>query len=116
MELLFIGLFATMALVLVVYPLVNPRKFVYYLDDLLGSHTEKKISYLQQKKALVYDNIKDLDFEQAMGKLADGDYNRLRNGLLEEAENIVREIDSAKIKKDVDDVIEQEVSNNRKIK
>jgi hypothetical protein len=105
-----------MALVLVVYPLINPKKYVYYLDDLLGSSTEKKISYLQQKKALAYDNIKDLDFEQQMGKLADEDYSRLRNGLMDEAENIVKEIDSAKIKKDVDDVIEREVLNNRKIK
>jgi hypothetical protein len=116
LELLFIGIFATMALVLVVYPLINPKKYVYYLDDLLGSSTEKKISYLQQKKALAYDNIKDLDFEQQMGKLADEDYSRLRNGLMDEAENIVKEIDSAKIKKDVDDVIEREVLNNRKIK
>jgi hypothetical protein len=116
LELLFTGIFATAALVVVVYPLINPRKFVYYLDDLLGSRSEKKISYLQQKKALVYDNIKDLDFEQAMGKLADTDYNRLRNGLMEEAENIVREIDNARIKKDVDDLIEREVRNHRKIK
>ena len=116
MELLFIGIFATLALIAVVYPLINPRKFVYYLDDLLGSSSEKRISYLQQKKALVYDNIKDLDFEQEMGKLADGDYNRLRGGLMDEAENIVRDIDNAKIKKDVDDLIEQEVRNKRKIK
>ena len=105
-----------MALVLVAYPLINPRKYVYYLNDLLGSSAEKKISYLQQEKALVYDNIKDLDFEQAMGKLADGDYNQLRNGLMEDAENIIREIDNAKIKKDVDELIEREIRNNRKIK
>jgi hypothetical protein len=116
LELLFIGLFATLALVAVIYPLVNPRKYVYYLDDLLGSSAEKKISYLQQKKALVYDNIKDLEFEQAMGKLAAVDYDRLRNGLMEDAEKVVKEIDQARIKKDVDDLIEQEVGDKRKIR
>ena len=116
MELLFIGLFAMLALVFVVYPLINPKKYLYYLDDLLGSSSDKKILYLQQKKALVYDNIKDLDFEQAMGKLAESDYTSLRDGLMDEAEDVVREIDDARIKKDVDELIEQEVRNNRKIK
>jgi hypothetical protein len=105
-----------MALAFVVFPLMNPRKHVYYLDDLLDSGVDKKISYLQQRKALVYDNIKDLDFENAMGKLAEVDYNRLRNGLLEEAEKVVRELDRARMEKDVDDTIEREVRNKRKNK
>lgn len=116
MAILIIGILATVALIFVAYPLVNPRKYQYYLDDLLGSSEEKKISYLQQKKSVVYDNIKDLEFEHEMGKLADTDYDRLRNGLMEEAENVVQEIDRARIKRELDELIEREVLQKRRFK
>ena len=116
MELFFVGIFATAVLIFVVYPVINPRKYIYFLDDLLGSREEKKISHLQQKKALVYDNIKDLDFEHDMGKLADADYNRLRGGLMEEAETVVQELDKARIKREIDELIERDVQSKRKIK
>jgi hypothetical protein len=116
LELFFVGIFATTALIFVVYPVINPRKYIYFLDDLLGSKEEKKISYLQQKKALVYDNIKDLGFEHDMGKLSDEDYNRLRGGLIEEAETVVQELDKARIKREIDELIERDVQNKRKIK
>jgi hypothetical protein len=115
-ELFFIGIVTTMALIFVVYPVINPRKYLYYLDDLLGSSEEKKISYLHQQKSLVYDNIKDLDFEHQMGKLADTDYQRLRHGLMEEAEEVVQAIDKAQIKRELDELIEREVHNKRRIK
>jgi hypothetical protein len=111
-----IGILATLALVFVAYPLVNPRRYKYYLDDLLGSAEEKKFVYLQQKRAVVYDNIKDLDFEHAMGKLADADYERLRNGLMEEAEEVVGQIDKAQITREIDELIESEVLKRRRIK
>jgi hypothetical protein len=113
---LLIGILVTIALVFVAYPLINPRKYKYYLDDLLGSSEEKKSAYLQQKRAIVYDNIKDLDFEYAMGKLADADYERLRNTLMEEAEEIVGEIDKAQIAREIDELIESEVLKRRRIK
>lgn len=116
MELIVIGICATLALVLVVFPIINPKKYLYFVDNLLGSGEEKKISYLQQKKTLVYDNIKDLDFEYDMGKLAESDYSRLRAGLMEEAETVVKEIDKAQIKREIDELIEHEVKKKRKIK
>lgn len=103
-------------MVLVVFPIINPKKYLYFVDNLLGSGEEKKISYLQQKKTLVYDNIKDLDFEYDMGKLAESDYSRLRAGLMEEAETVVKEIDKAQIKREIDELIEHEVKKKRKIK
>jgi hypothetical protein len=116
LELSVIGICATLALVLVVFPIINPKKYLYFVDNLLGSGEEKKISYLQQKKTLVYDNIKDLDFEYDMGKLAESDYSRLRAGLMEEAETVVKEIDKAQIKREIDELIEHEVKKKRKIK
>ena len=116
MELLFVGIFATLALIFVVYPVINPSKYRYYLDDLLGSSEEKKISYLQQKKTLVYDNIKDLDFEHDMGKLAQSDYDRLRAGLMNEAETVVNELDRARVKREIDELIERDIRDKRRIK
>lgn len=116
MELFFAGILATVALIFVVYPVINPNKYRYYLDDLLGSRAEKKITYLQQKKALVYDNIKDLDFEHDMGKLAPSDYDRLRAGLMDEAETVVDELDRAKVQREIDELIERDVQNKRRIK
>ena len=116
MELFVFGITATVALIFVVYPVISPKKYLYYLDDLLGSGTEKKLSFLEQKKTLVYDNIKDLDFENEMGKLAENDYVRLRGSLLEEAEQVVKEIDEAQIKREIDELIEHEVREQRKIK
>jgi hypothetical protein len=114
LELLFIGIFATLALIFVVYPVINPSKYRYYLDDLLGSNEEKRVSYLQQKKTLVYDNIKDLDFEHDMGKLTEHDYDRLRDGLMDEAETVVKDIDKARVKREIDELIESDIRDKRK--
>jgi hypothetical protein len=114
--LLFVGIFATLALIYVVYPVINPSKYRYYLDDLLGTSEEKRISYLQQKKALAYDNIKDLEFEHDMGKLAQSDYDRLRAGLLDEAETVVNDLDRARVKREIDELIERDIQDKRRIK
>lgn len=116
MELLFVGIFATLALIFVVYPVINPSKYRYYLDDLLGTSEEKKISHLQQQKALVYDNIKDLEFEHDMGKLSQSDYDRLRAGLLDEAETVVNDLDRARVKREIDELIERDIQDKRRIK
>lgn len=116
MELLAIGLLSTLALAFVVYPLLNPRRYLYYLDDLLGSRDEIKLSFLHARKRLVFDNIKDLDFEHEMGKLAEDDYVRLRNDLMREAEDAVKDIDQAKIRRDIDEEIEKEVRSRRRTK
>jgi hypothetical protein len=116
LELFFAGIFATLALIFVVYPVINPSKYRYYLDDLLGSSAEKRISYLQQKKTLVYDNIKDLEFEHDMGKLAQSDYDRLRAGLMDEAETVVEQIDKARVQREIDELIERDVQDKRRIK
>jgi hypothetical protein len=51
-----------------------------------------------------------------MGKLAVSDYERLRGGLMEEAEVVVKELDRAQIKREIDELIEREVENKRKFK
>jgi hypothetical protein len=116
MTIIIIAILAVLALVAVAQPLLNPKRYVYYFEEMLGGGTQKKLNYLHSKKALVYDNIKDLELEFEMGKLAEADFNRLREGLLLEAEQVVREIDEAQIKRDLEDLIEEDVRSHRKIR
>ncbi len=59
---------------------------------------QSSLKRLLRRKEIVYENIKDLEFEYKMGKLGDDDYQRLRAeyeqeayGLMQEMEHIVPE-------------------------
>ena len=49
---------------------------------------------LLRKKETIYENIKDLDFEYKMGKLSQGDYERLNQDYLREAYQVDSQIES----------------------
>jgi hypothetical protein len=116
MSLFVIGILAAAAFALVVYPLVSPRRHLYYLDDMLGLNEQKKLNYLYARRSVVYDNMRDLDGEFQMGKLSKEDHERLRDGLMAEAAEIVQEIDQAHIRREVEDAIEADVSAQRRLK
>ena len=65
-----------------------------FFGDFEGSQTSLK--RLLRKKETVYENIKDLDFEYKMGKLADEDYQGLRRDYEQQAYTLMREIDEIK--------------------
>ena len=46
------------------------------------------------KKETIYENMKDLEFEYKMGKLAEEDYQRLRDDYSREAFEIISKIES----------------------
>jgi cytochrome c-type biogenesis protein CcmE len=115
MELLLIGVFSAAALAFVAYPLVSSKRHLYYLDDMLGAGDQKKLAYLYSRRNVVYDNLRDLDNEFQMGKLSAADHQRLRDGLMAEAGEIVREIDAAHVRREVEDAIERDVHARRKV-
>ena len=116
MDLIAIGILSTLALGFIAFPLVAPRRHLYFLEDMLGLGDQKKLNYLYAQRALAYDNIKDLEMEHDMGKLSDADFQKLREALLIEAKDIVTAIDEAKLKREIDDLIESDVKAHRKIK
>lgn len=116
MELILIGILTTAALAIVAYPLIHTKKYIYSFDELPVSHEEKKLAFLHSKKKVVDDNIEDLELEHEMGKLSGGDFERLRAGLLTESERVLREIDKTRIKRDIEELIEQEVRSQRRVK
>ena len=115
MSLFLIGILTAAAFGLVIYPLVSPRRHLYYLDDMLGLNEQKKLNYLYAKRSVVYENLRDLDNEFQMGKLSKEDHERLRDGLMTEAAAVVREIDQAHIRREVEDAIEADARAQRRI-
>lgn len=51
---------------------------------------------LDEKKARIYENLKDLQFELRLGKLSDDDYQKSKQALQKELAGILAEIDAIK--------------------
>ena len=109
-----IGL-ALVGLALVAQPLLTKRRYIYYLEDMFELGDARQLNYLLSKKANILENLKELDFENDIGKLSEEDYSRLRQGYLSEAQEVVKAIDTLKVKKEIEDMIESEVRSRRRI-
>src|SRR5947209_3420546 len=67
--------------------------YVFYLPGSLNLGPEKtRASYLRERKDVVYDNLRDLNFEYKAGKFPEADYQAMKNSLEEEAAAILAEI------------------------
>ena len=72
---------AVMAYVLFVEPEITPVSAV-----------DEQLTPLLRKKEILYENLRDLNFEYKAGKLPDADYQSLKSSLEEEAATILAEI------------------------
>jgi hypothetical protein len=52
-----------------------------------------RVTYLYERKEVVYDNLRDLSFEFKSGKFTQADYDGMRVGLEAEAARILAEIE-----------------------
>lgn len=50
--------------------------------------------HLEERKAQIYDNLRDLQFEYRLGKLSDEDYQKTKLGLQTELAKVLAEIDA----------------------
>jgi hypothetical protein len=50
-------------------------------------------AHLEQRKAQIYENLRDLQFEYRVGKLSDEDYQKTKVGLQTELAGVLAEID-----------------------
>jgi hypothetical protein len=116
MEVMLIILFAAGATLFVMYPLYSRKRYLYNLEDMFELGDAKTLNFLESKKASVYDNIKELDFEYEMGKLSEEDYSSLRQGYMAEAQEVVKALENLKVKEEIEELIEGEVRSRRKIK
>jgi outer membrane protein TolC len=51
-----------------------------------------RLAYLRERKEVVYENLRDLNFEYKAGKFPDADYQSLKASLEEEAAAVLAEI------------------------
>ena len=68
---------------------------------------------LASRRTTMYDNIRDLDFEYAMGKLTAEDYRQTRAEMVREAAGVLEELEAVAPDEVLDRWIEQEVAARR---
>ena len=67
--------------------------YVFYLPGKLYLGPVKtRAAYLRERKDVVYENLRDLNFEYKAGKLPDADYQSLKSSLQDEAATLLAEI------------------------
>lgn len=62
--------------------------------DLPEPEPVSPVQHLDERKARIYDNLRDLQFEYRVGKLSDEDYQRTKTGLQRELASTLAEIDA----------------------
>ena len=68
--------------------------YIFYLPGELYLGPEKtRASYLRERKDVVYENLRDLNFEYRAGKVPDADYQSRKATLQDEAAALLAEID-----------------------
>lgn len=114
MEYLVIALISLTTAAFVLYPVLSPRRYLYDVENVFSTGDIRQLDFLNAKKQLVLDNLKDLEFEHQMDKLSEEDYARLRNDYLREAQEVVEAIDQLKVREEIENLIENEVRTRRR--
>src|SRR5262245_35082213 len=71
--------------------------YVFSAPDVEAAPTKDRLAYLHERKEVIYENLRDLNFENKAGKLSPEDYDGLRISLEDEAARVLAEI--AKLEK-----------------
>ena len=69
--------------------------YVFWPQPRLAAEVEKtRLDYLRERKEVIYDNLRDLNFEYRAGKYPEEDYLAQRNSLEAEAATVMAEMDT----------------------
>jgi hypothetical protein len=71
---------------------------------------ETELDRLLNRKAVVYSNLKELEFEYKMGRLSDADFKRLDAGYRSEAAALLQKLDQLGVEENLDDTIERDIA------
>ncbi len=66
--------------------------------DLPEPEVESPFAHLDERKAAIYENLRDLQFEYRVGKLSDEDYQTTKKDLQKELANVLAEVDKLRLK------------------
>lgn len=74
---------------------VGVLAFVLFVrpQDLPEPEAPSPTQHLEDRKAVIYDNLRDLNFEYRLGKLSEADYNKTKLTLQNELAGVMAEID-----------------------
>src|SRR5512142_509922 len=64
--------------------------------DLPEPEPESPFAHLDERKAAIYENLRDLQFEYRVGKLSDADYQTTKKDLQRELAQVLAEVDRLK--------------------
>jgi len=68
--------------------------YVFYMEEEVWVGEEKtRLGYLYERKEVIYDNLRDLNFEYKAGKFPDADFQAMRSTLEAEAAQVLAEIE-----------------------
>jgi hypothetical protein len=68
--------------------------YVFSMEPEVPAGEEKtRLAYLYERKEVIYENLRDLNFEYKAGKFPDGDFQAMRSTLETEAAQVLGEID-----------------------
>ena len=65
--------------------------------DIPEPETESPFHHLDERKAAIYENLRDLQFEYRVGKLSDEDYQSTKRDLQKELAGVLAEVDRLKL-------------------
>jgi hypothetical protein len=75
--------------------LVACGAYIFWPQRRLASVPEKtRLDYLRERKEVIYENLRDLNFEYRAGKYPEADYAKQREALEGEAAGVVKEMES----------------------
>jgi hypothetical protein len=66
--------------------------------DLPEPEPQSPFRHLDERKAAIYENLRDLQFEYRVGKLSDEDYQNTKRDLQKELAVVLSEVDKLKLK------------------
>ena len=69
--------------------------YVFWPQPRLSAEVEKtRLDYLRERKDVIYDNLRDLNFEYRAGKYPEEDFTAQRSSLEAEAATVLAEMES----------------------
>ena len=75
--------------------LVTAAAFFYVFsvpNSVTAGPVKTRLNDLRERKEVVYENLRDLNFDYKAGKLPEADYQNMKNSLEEEAAAVLSEI------------------------
>ena len=73
--------------------------------DLPEPEPESPFHHLDERKAAIYENLRDLQFEYRVGKLSDEDYQSTKRDLQKELAGVLAEVDKLKVELGLNGVV-----------